>query len=504
MAALALGYRLLLFSQYYGWEESDYGNLAMVKGVLDQGFVNYDMNHLPMYYFLSAVVMAFVGSSTVASVGVSMAAGVLTVVLGFVLADRLAGRRVAWGVGLLMLVQPELALYSASSLREPVYAAAILGCLLALTKERLALASVLAGFAFLTRMDALLILGPVLFVHAIGREYRGRRLILALAPLFFCVAAWSLYCRLHPEYQTFAFWGHSVAVNLETGGMQDGAGFSTWFGDGFSLSSGLFFKVLSGRIGLGVWLALIVGLLFTPWRQHGPRRTVALCGVLLLGFWLGIAFLAQHELGHNLYWKWLHGVIPVLFLIAVPALESAYKRLKPLIGALGAAAVLALVFVQAFVQMGSQTNFQLAQSERINRPQLELAKWIEAESSEDAVLVLDNIPERWLSRKKHGRQFLSWMDLAECPEGGGACELSPLKFGNLLFEQGVSYVLWFKEEWTMAPRAAPYLAGADTVQLGKVSLSPLRVERMDEVDGWVFYEVLARPVQGVAAPSENG
>jgi hypothetical protein len=120
-----------------------------------------------------------------------------------------------------------------------------------------------------------------------------------------------------------------------------------------------------------------------------------------------------------------------------------------------------------------------------------LAKWIENETPEDAVLILDNIPERWLSRRAHGRRFLSWMDLSECRDGGGPCELAPLAFGNLLFEQGVSHVLWFKEEWTMAPIAAPYLDGADELRLGKVRLSPLRVVRMDQVDGWVFYEVLA-------------
>jgi hypothetical protein len=245
-------------------------------------------------------------------------------------------------------------------------------------------------------------------------------------------------------------------------------------------------------MGLGVWLALIVGVLSTPWNRHSARRTVALSGLLLLGFWLATGFLAQHELGHNLYWKWLHGPLPVLFVVSVPMLWAGADRLAPAFGTIGSRAVLGLVLVQSFVQMSQQTQFQLAQSEKINRPQLELARWIENETAEDAVLILDNIPERWLSRRDHKRRFLSWMDLSECPDQGGSCELASLAFGNLLFEEGVSYVLWFKERWTKGPIAAPYLGGADRMDLGKVSLNPVRMDRIEEVDGWVFYEVLPR------------
>jgi hypothetical protein len=464
----------------------------MVKGVVDHGFVNYDMNHLPMYYFLSALVMAIVGNAAVAAVGVSMAAGVLTVVLAFLLSDRIAGRRVAWTVGVLLIFQPELALYSASSLREPVYAAALLGSLLALVHERLVLASFLAGIAFLTRMDALLILSPVLALHALGHSPGLRRLIKSLGPLLLVVFSWSLYCRLHPEYQTFAFWGHSVAVNLETGGAQAGQSLGGWIASGLDVVSGLGIRVLSGRMGIGIWLALLLGLGMTPWRRHSAKRTVGFAGLLLLGFWLGTGFLAQHEIGHNLYWKWLHGPLPILFVIAVPVLWTAIDRLSPVLGAAGARFVFALILIQAFVQMGHQTRAQLLQSAKVNGPQLELARWIEEETAENAVLVLDNIPERWLSRRDHQRRFLSWMDLVECPDKGGACELAPFALGNLLFSQGVSYVLWFKEAWTMGPKAAPYLGGADEMDLGQVKLKPIRRDRMDEVDGWVFYEVLSR------------
>lgn len=113
-------WRLWLMPRYWGWEESDYGNLMMTRGVLESGFTDYDMNHLPMYYALSAGVMALVGDAIAATHAVSLLAGVLTVALGVALADRLVGRGVAWAVGAVLIVQPELALYSASALREPV------------------------------------------------------------------------------------------------------------------------------------------------------------------------------------------------------------------------------------------------------------------------------------------------------------------------------------------------------------------------------------------------
>ena len=190
----------------------------MIKGVVDHGFTQYDMNHLPMYYFLGGAVMGVVGDAALAGLLVSMGAGVTTVVLGVMLAGQIGGRKAAGLSALFLIFQPELALYSASTLREPVYAASILACLLFLVRDRLAWASLFAGVAFLTRMDALLILGPVLIVHAIGPRLSVRRLTASMAPLLVSVAAWSVYCGLHPEYQTYAFWGHSVAVNLETGG----------------------------------------------------------------------------------------------------------------------------------------------------------------------------------------------------------------------------------------------------------------------------------------------
>ena len=83
------------------------------------------------------------------------------------------------------------------------------------------------------------------------------------------------------------------------------------------------------------------------------------------------------------------------------------------------------------------------------------------------------------------------MDIAECPGTPEGCRKSPLDLGNFLFEEGISHVLWFKEEWTMGPVAAPYLETGEEQDLGQVAVRPLQSDRLDEVDGWVFFEVAA-------------
>jgi hypothetical protein len=56
---LAGAWRFFLMDIFAGWEESDYGNLAMVRGVYESGFRHYDMNHMPGYYGLAALGLLF-------------------------------------------------------------------------------------------------------------------------------------------------------------------------------------------------------------------------------------------------------------------------------------------------------------------------------------------------------------------------------------------------------------------------------------------------------------
>ncbi len=473
-------YRLWLMGHYFGWEESDYGNLAMARGVLESGFRHYDMNHLPLYYGLSALVMAVVGDAVIATRAVSLFAGLLTVGFAVLLADRVAGRRVAWTVGLVCAFQPELALYSASSLREPVYAAAVTGCLLALTRDRLVWASVAAALAFLTRMDALLTLGPALLLHALGRPSRPRRLARAVAPLGLGVLLWSAYCSV--VHGTWRFWGHSIAVNVETGGTELQPGGLRWLLDGLAVDGALLTQVLPDRIGWVLTVGVLLGLAVVPWRRHDLRRTLAVAALCLLGFWLGIALVAQHEPGHNLYWKWLHGVLPPLLVLSVMGVWRFAALLEGVAGRAAMWTVVVLSGLQAAWAMGSETQRQIQVSATLYKPQLDLARWIESEVPEDQPMVLDNIPGCWLDRRAHSRELHSWFDIPVSPDNRAELAI-------WLDNNDIAYLLWFEEEWTQAPVVAPFLGNPTEHRLGTVVLVPLQVE---PEYGWVFYKVEAQ------------
>jgi hypothetical protein len=495
---LAAAWRVWLGTRYAGWEESDYGNLAMIRGVLDGGFRHYDMNHLPLYYGVSALVMAVVGDAVIAARSVALVSGLATVGLGVALADRLYGRRVAWTVALILILQPELSLYSASSLREPLYAALLLGSLTLATREHLGGASWLAGAAFLTRMDALVAWTPALAVHALGRRDRWRRLALALVPMGLVVLAWSAYCRF--DHGTWAFWGHSVSVNLETGGVEDTVPALQRVANGLVICARLLGEVLPSRIGWGIWLCALGGLVIGPLRRHDPRRTLRVAAAGLLAFWLGVGFLAQHDPSHNLYWKWLHGVIPLLVLVAVPTLWRVADKIARHLGRAASWVVVAAVLGQAVNAMVKETFRQLEESEALYRPQLDLAKWIEENVSEDKPVIVDNIPGCWLDRRSHERTLWSWMDVVEEIRDANTGMISPwtrAEFGSWLARERIHYVLWFQEEWTQAPVVAPWLVQEQVHDLGVRQLQPLRSEWRY---GWVFYEVVDVQDPGTQEP----
>src|SRR5688572_20556006 len=95
LALAGAPWRLSLAARYAGWEESDYGDRAMVRGVLDARFLHYDMNHMPGYYALCALVLAAVGDTVVAAKGVSRVSGCVALGLAVVLCRKLAGPGVA-------------------------------------------------------------------------------------------------------------------------------------------------------------------------------------------------------------------------------------------------------------------------------------------------------------------------------------------------------------------------------------------------------------------------
>jgi 4-amino-4-deoxy-L-arabinose transferase-like glycosyltransferase len=477
VVVVGAAWRLLLTSQYAGWEESDYGNLAMIRGVLDSGFRHYDMNHMPGYYALGAAALGLVGDAVVAARGVSLLGGLVALGLATAITRQLAGPRAAALAGLLLIFQPEFALYAASSLREPVYAAFVMGALLSLSRERLVLAGLLVGLGFLVRFDAALALAPALLVHALGRPGRTRRLVQVFAPLALIIGLWSLYCRI--DHGTFLFWSHAVSVNVETGLGEEAQDTAEWILAGLRVSASLLGGLLPHRVGWGIWLAGIASVAWLPWRKHSLHRTLALAAGGMLGVWAGIGFVGQHDPVHNLYWKWLCPIIPVIVPLGVVGLLDVARLLPKRLGQ--AAAV--VVTVQALGAGLVETHRQWALSEAWYRPQLDLAQDIEARIPESVPLLLDNIPACWINRRHHERELTSWFDV---PSVAG----SEADFSRWLLEREVGHVLWFREEWTQAPLVAPFLAEGGEWRGEGVRL----VERSREDGyGWIWFEVEVSP-----------
>jgi hypothetical protein len=138
-----------------------------------------------------------------------------------------------------------------------------------------------------------------------------------------------------------------------------------------------------------------------------------------------------------------------------------------------------LLVGQGLVSHGVETRRQVALSAELYLPQLALGRWIEADVPESMPLLVDNIPACWLDRRAHERPLTSWFDVPTAPGDGAA-------FARWLHDEGIGWVLWFREDWTQAPRVAPFLADGGVWTLGEVTL----VEVAEEpAYGWRLYRV---------------
>ncbi len=479
---LVAGWRLWLGVVYAGWEESDYGNLAMIHGVLEGGFRHYDMNHMPGYYALGAVVHAVVGDAVIAGRTVALLGGVAAWVLAVRLTALLASPRAAVLAGLLLAVQPEFSLYAASSLREPVYAAFVLAALWGIVRGREVQAGLWASAAFLVRFDAAAILGAVLLLHAIGAERgRARRAVRSLLPLVITVFAWSLYCRV--DHGTFAFWSHAVQVNVETGLGAEAEGRGAWLAHGLRVVAGLGAWLLPWRIGWGIWAGAVLAVVLTPWTRPSPQRTVVAAGGALTGFWLAVGFVGQHDPGHNLYWKWMLPLVPVLVPMGAAALDAGATALGKRRGRWAELLLIGLVVGQALVSELRETRRQVDLSATLYAPQRDLGRWFEDHIPADVPLLIDNIPACWIDRRAHERTLHSWFDVPVLPG-------DEVALAAWLDRTEVGWVLWFREDWTQAPGIAPVLAHGGTWEAAGVQLTEVARE---DAYGWILYEVTAPP-----------
>ena len=209
-----------------------------------------------------------------------------------------------------------------------------------------------------------------------------------------------------------------------------------WWFNGLGVSTSLLAWLLPWRIGWGVWLGLIWFLVCSIGSPHGLRRTMALQGLLMLGLWAGIGFVGQHDPSHNLYWKWLCPIIPVVLPLAVVGLFEGLERCAQMLGRRMSQIFLLVVVGQAAFANLNETERQRLRSEAWYRPQLDLAQWIEAEVSIDDSLVLDNIPACWIRRHETEREMVSWFDI---PVGHGDEE----GFANWIQQENIRWVMWY-------------------------------------------------------------
>ena len=462
---LGIGWRIYLSTIYYGWEESDYGNIAMVYGVWEGGFRHYDMSHMPGYYFFSALWLFVLDDSILAAKLTAGIGGALSLVGAGLLLRRLLGGKAACFAMLFLLIQPEYSLYSASSLREPLYSAFLLWGFWALLERKIWAFSILSVLAFSVRFEAPLFLIPIGLLGLRGIKERGLFLLI----LSMGIGTWMVYCYF--EYETIAFWSHASSVNIETGlGEQGEKSTFEWLRSGFTVVWGLLFEILPSRVGWGSMIAFIL----CPWVWKDSRQVMLLWGnsFLILGVWLAIAFVAQHEVGHNLYWKWLYPVVP-FFLLSSSAclwrLTAQYSFQKWILGV--------IVFHTWWVQ-GQETQRQLELSDRLYRPQLELAFWVEENLPVDEALIFDNIPACWVNRRPHELTLHSWFDLPYFH--------NPNELIIWAQQNQVEWILFFQEEWTQSPQKASFLVGGGNF---KGENGQLKEVSSDSHYGWRWYHV---------------
>ena len=479
VVALALFVRMVLAPRYFGWEEGDYGNLMMIREVIDSHFTWFRTAHMPGWYILGAAGRLLAGGADrLPPLLITMSFSVGSVAIATALARRVVGAGSAWLVGVWLAVQPEMALFGASTLRSPVYAAlGIAGLWMSLRGSRNGVLATAA--AFLVRMEAFFVFFlPALLTWGPARGRPISRLFPALLVLSSVVGSWQLYIAL-AQGEVGPFWAGPFEQN-QAGDVITAEFVKNGFASVWTLATWTLPRKVSWTC---LALAGIGGLAVLRGFGRSGARPVLGYMVFTLGFWFAEGFISQQDPNHNLYWVWLLPAIPPLILLASIGWGWLDERMVALPRTLRCL-VLTLVALSAAPSFLTETRYQMERSEAWYRPQLELAKWLEAHARPDAGMVLGSIPEVWVQRKEHPFRVTAWWFLPRSLKGAQKAEL-----GAFLADQRVDYLMWFAEEWTEAPAIAPYLAAGQAIDAGDVRLIP--IDREDGY-GWILY-VVERP-----------
>lgn len=489
-AVFALAHHVLLSRVYFGQEEGDYGNLGLILGTLQSGFTYIETEHMPLFSWLAAAVCAVTGDAHTAALLVALPMGAATAGLVGWLGARWLSPPAGLVAGLLVAVQPDLALTASTTLRTSTYTAFAVATVVAAGSRRPRLAGLLFGGAFLTRFDAMYSLLPMLAIVAVVPALhqhtpparRGAGLGIAAGFL----ALWAaLYHRIEG---TPRFWEAVVARN--TGSYEELSLLDRAL-KGTETLELVGRHVIPDHVGWAVIALVPVGLVLVlrgQARQVAPARILALTALGTGGVFVLEVLLSAYRWDHNLYWRWLALALPFALPLAAHGAVELVRELsgrRPLaiLVAVGLAAATAL-------PMYRQTWHQLIRSDVWIGTQVRIASWAEGALAEHegATLLAEAIPATWLSRREGLPRVLRWGQLGDRPRPGDAED-----FAAWLRAERVRVVLWFAEDWVGAAERAPFLAAGEPAEAGGLRLVPVAREE--------GYGVIAYRVDGPDLPA---
>ena len=485
---LALLYRGWLTRHYFGAEEEDWGNLGITFGTLQSGFRYVEMEHMPLFTGLAAAATAFTGDAELGGEIIAVLSGAVGVGAVTWMGWRWLSPAAGVLAGLLLVFQPDSALYAATPLRISTYTALSLLAVAMIGERRTWLAGLFLSLAFLCRFDVLLTVVPAL-VLLVGLRWSQRARssepgaandvagpLRALIPLAAVVLGWAAFYKA--KLGTWAFWGDVAARNT---GEYAHLGLGKRLGHGLDTLFGVLTSVMPQHIGHAILPLALLGLLLLV-RGNAQRpdagRWLALCAACALVFFAVTVTLSAYQPDHNLYWKWLSALVPYLLLLAAHGALVVLAGLRqpgsPARKGLVLAIALGLLGATA-LDWRAETQRQMQRSDSWYGTQIRLMRWAEEALPPDVGIVADLIPSTFEARHSSSMRFFSW-SREDLPHG------NPDRFGRWLVENRISLVIWFREDWVGATRAAPYLTdGRWPVDAGPVRLVPIARE-----DGYGF------------------
>ena len=501
---VALIYRAWLARGYYGAEEEDWGFLGLIFGTLQSGFRYVEMEHMPLYTTLSAAASWLLGGTYEGGLAVALLSGAFTAGLVAWVGWRWFSPAAGLVAGLLLVFQPDSALYAATTLRISTYTALVLlGIVLAGHRSFLS-AGLVFSLGFLCRFDLLFSLGPLLVLLALwetmgpppaqSASRQSGRAWLAVGFLTGTAILWSAYYEAHVG--TYRFWGDVLARNTTD---YAHLGLLGRLGHGLDTLRGVTTGILPSHLGHAVLPLAVVGLAVAARGRAacpGAARWWAVCAVAGATFFSLTVALSAYQWDHNLYWKWMCPVIPLVLLLAAHGAVELIRRVQLLIqgpaGQLLTTCVGAGLLAATLLVWHHETQRQLNRSNLWYGTQVRFIEWVEDAFPPDVGLLArdDLIPSTYAARRVHAMRFFSWAD-------DSLPHRDPAAFGQWLVDQRVSLVLWFREDWVGATEAAPFLSGG----LWAVDAGPVRLEPIAREEGYGFAAYAVRGSVRLPGPS---